>query len=110
MLGVITAWGGRLRGNAARRVVARGAGSREVGQVTDSFLPMLTPEGARHPVFANIAHFFPTQAGRRNAAAAAGRLHACGIARPGATVLAFCPMDVNKMPVLATQPVGKGCR
>lgn len=85
-------------------------GSREVGQVTDSFLPMLTPEGARHPVFANIAHFFPTQAGEAKTGGLP-LLDGCTrveSARPGATVLAFCPMDVNKMPVLAAQPVGKG--
>ena len=38
-------------------------GNREIGQITDPFLPTLTPEGARHPIFANIADFFPTEAG-----------------------------------------------
>jgi hypothetical protein len=39
-------------------------GSRDVGQNTQPFLPLLTPEGVHHPVFANIAGFFPTRAGR----------------------------------------------
>ena len=35
-------------------------GGRDIGQMTDPFLPVLSPEGARHPIFANIAGFFPT--------------------------------------------------
>ena len=30
-------------------------GGREVGQVTEPLLPTLTPDGAQHPIFANIA-------------------------------------------------------
>ena len=53
-------------------------GGRDIGQVTEPFLPVLTPEGVRHPIFANIADFFPTRARRAEdgRAAAAGRLHA----------------------------------
>ena len=53
-------------------------GGRELGQFTEPFLPVLTPDGVRHPIFANIAGFFPTrQGGGENArASAAGRLHA----------------------------------
>jgi uncharacterized membrane protein len=86
------------------------AGGREVGQVPDSFLPMLTPEGVRHPIFANIASFFPTPTGEAKIAGLPP-LDGCTRvegARPGATVLAFCPTEVNKMPVLAVQPVDKG--
>lgn len=85
-------------------------GGRDIGQVTEPFLPALTPEGARHPVFANIAGFFPTQAGPAKTAGLPA-LDGCtrvGRAKPGATVLATCPLDADKMPVIATQPVTKG--
>ena len=38
-------------------------GGKDIGQATDAFWPVLTPEGDRHPIFANIGEFFPTQAG-----------------------------------------------
>jgi len=85
-------------------------GSRDIGQITDQFLPQLTPDGAApHPIFANIADFFPT---RQRAAKVEGlpMLDGCtrvGAAKPGATVLAVCPVE-NDMPVLAIQPLGKG--
>ena len=65
-------------------------GGREIGQFTEPFLPVLTPDGVRHPIFANIAGFFPT---RQGAAENAGLppLDGCTRvegARPGATVLA----------------------
>jgi uncharacterized membrane protein len=85
-------------------------GGRQVGQITDSFLPQLTPEGARHPIFANIASFFPTQAGDAKTAGLP-MLDGCTRvegAKPSATVLATCPTDASKCPVIATQPVGKG--
>ncbi|MBN1911897.1 MAG: hypothetical protein JW818_19300, partial [Pirellulales bacterium] len=85
-------------------------GSREVGQVNEPFLPVLTPEGVRHPIFANIAEFFPTQAGP---AAVPGLppLEGCTRVegpRAGATVLAKCPLDAEQPVVLAVQPVGAG--
>jgi uncharacterized membrane protein len=85
-------------------------GGREIGQVTRPFLPQLTPEGIRHPIFANIAHFFPTAAGPPLSAGlpeldGATRV---GAARPAATVLATCPLEPDAMPVLAVQPVDKG--
>ena len=70
-------------------------GGKDIGQATDAFWPVLTPEGDRHPIFANIGGFFPTQAGRRRrpvcrrwtaARALLGR-------RPGATVLATSPAE-----------------
>lgn len=85
-------------------------GTRQVGQVTDAFLPELTPEGVRHPIFANIADFFPTKAGEAGTAGLP-LLDGCTRverARPGATVLATCPLDAQQMPMLLTQPVGKG--
>jgi len=85
-------------------------GSREVGQVTDPFLPQLTPEGARHPIFANIAGFFPTTTGEAKIDGLPA-LDGCTRVegpRPGASVLATCPLDVDNIPVLALQPFAKG--
>ena len=85
-------------------------GDREIGQVTDPFLPTLSPDGAQHPIFANIADFFPTESGEPNVAGLPP-LFGCtrvGPARPGATVLATCPLDADQPPVLAVQPVDDG--
>jgi uncharacterized membrane protein len=85
-------------------------GSRDAGQVTEAFLPTLTPEGARHPIFANIAEFFPTQQAEPKTAGlplldGCTRIEA---ARPGATVLATLTPDPESMPVLAAQPLDRG--
>ena len=85
-------------------------GSRDVGQVTDSFLPQLTPEGVRHPIFANIADFFPTTTGSAKQGGLPsldGCTRVAGV-RAGATVLATCPVDAANLPVLATQPLDAG--
>ncbi len=92
------------------RILPVTLGSREVGQVTDPFLPELTPEGVRHPIFANIAEFFPTQNGP---AKTAGLPPLDGCTRvegtlPTASVLATCPMTENQMPVLAVHSVDRG--
>ena len=84
-------------------------GARQVGQVTDTFLPTLTPTGSHHPIFANIASFFPTP---QNPAKTIGlpSLEGCTRverAKPGASVLAIYPAD-NSMPVLAVQPLDRG--
>ena len=96
-------YGGTPLGN----VLPVAVGGRDIGQMTETFLPQLTPSGVRHPIFANIASFFPTAArsGRNPRPAAAGRLHACRARWPGATVLATGPAT---MPVLAVQPVDRG--
>jgi len=85
-------------------------GDREIGQVTDPFLPKLTPDGARHPIFANIADYFPTRDAGPKTAGLPDLLGGTrvGPARPGATVLATCPVEPDDMPVLAVQPVGEG--
>jgi uncharacterized membrane protein len=95
-------------------------GRRDIGQITEPFLPMLTPEGQRHPIFANIAKFFPA---RSTPAAVAGLPPLDGCVRvagvkPGATILAIAPPALavpgretgrtQDLPVLAVQPVGKG--
>lgn len=84
-------------------------GGREIGQVNDAFLPMLTPDGAHHPIFANIAPFFPTKQGAPKVEGLPP-LEGCTRvegARPGATILATCPLE-GTMPVLAVRPLGKG--
>jgi uncharacterized membrane protein len=87
-------------------------GSREVGQVTAPFLPQLTPEGTRHPIFANIATFFPPNVNTEQTSLPP--LDGCTRVegrQPGATVLATCPLETSaegEMPVLAVQPVGEG--
>jgi uncharacterized membrane protein len=85
-------------------------GGREIGQITDPFLPLLTPAGRDHPIFANIGKFFPTP-GTPAQAAGLPPLDGCVRvqgARPGALVLAVHPGEGGKMPVLAVQPAGKG--
>lgn len=84
-------------------------GTREVGQITDPFTPKLTPDGLRHPIFANIGDFFPTTTGEAKQAGLPD-LDGCTRvvrAKPGATVLAIHAGE-GDMPVLAVQPVGNG--
>ncbi len=85
-------------------------GDRDVGQVTDPFLPTLTPDGTHHPIFANIADFFPTESGGPKEEGLPPLLGSTrvGPQRPGATVLATCPLEADEMPVLAIQPEGDG--
>jgi uncharacterized membrane protein len=84
-------------------------GGREIGQITDPFLPQLTPEGVRHPIFANVAGFFPTKASPPKEAGLP-ELDGCTRVespKPGASVLAVNPLAAE-MPVLAVQPLDKG--
>jgi uncharacterized membrane protein len=86
-------------------------GDRTIGQVTDAFVPALTPDGRHHPIFANIARFFPSPGG---APAAAGLppLDGCvkvAAAKPDATTLAvYVAEGAAPMPVLAVRNYGKG--
>jgi uncharacterized membrane protein len=89
-------------------------GSRDVGQVTEPFLPVLTADGRPHPIFANIAAFFP---GPAPVPANPGLppLQGCvkvARAKPGASTLAVCPsaagQDGKPLPVLAVHAFGKG--
>jgi len=85
-------------------------GSRQIGQIDAPFLPMLTPEGVRHPIFANIASFFATKAGPATSPGLP-ELDGCTrveAAKPGTTVLAIHPVEASQMPILAVQPVDKG--
>jgi len=85
-------------------------GPRDIGQYDEPFLPVLTPEGVRHPIFANIVDFFPDKLG---GAKQAGLPPLSGCtrvlrAKPGATVLATLSPETDAMPVLAVQPLERG--
>ncbi|HUT13231.1 MAG TPA: VWA domain-containing protein, partial [Thermoguttaceae bacterium] len=65
-------------------------GGPDIGQIDEPFLPTLTPDGTHHPIFANIAGFFPTAQGEPKLAGLpllSGCARVAG-PRPGATVLA----------------------
>ncbi len=105
---------GGYAGSALETLLPVVVGKREIGQVTDPFLPELTPEGRSHPIFTNIAHFFPV-VGNTAAPRTGGlpMLDGCTrveAAKPGASVLAVQPASGSgrPMPVLAVQPFGKG--
>jgi uncharacterized membrane protein len=111
-------------------------GNREIGQATDPLLPTLTPDGTRHPIFANIAGFFPTEQGppkmpglpmldgctkvesARPSATVLATVRSSGFSRSeekppegGATNLDRPPeggTTNGTMPVLAVQPLDKG--
>jgi uncharacterized membrane protein len=98
-------YGGTPLGNVLPVTV----GGREIGQITEPFLPVLTPDGVHHPIFANIAGFFGTA---QNPPKIAGlpQLEGCTRverAKPGASVLALCPVD-GSTPLLAVQPLDRG--
>jgi uncharacterized membrane protein len=101
---------GGYAGTPMGDVLPANLGPRDIGQVTEPFLPMLTPDGVRHPIFANIAGFFPTAQGPPKLpglSALDGCTRVAG-PRPGATVLATGPAGFENMPVLAVQPVDRG--
>ncbi|MBU4397713.1 MAG: hypothetical protein KKE86_00115, partial [Planctomycetes bacterium] len=85
-------------------------GDRRIGQFTDPFPPVLTPEGVRHPIFANIGVFFPTRSGGPQTPGLPPLVGCTRVerARAGATVLATLTADPGSMPVLAVQPLGHG--
>ena len=92
------------------RILPVELGDREIGQITDPFLPELTPDGRQHPIFANIARFFPTS-GTVAADQQLPPLDGCtrvGQARAAATVLAICPVTAERTAVLAVMPVERG--
>ncbi|NQU19851.1 MAG: VWA domain-containing protein [Candidatus Nealsonbacteria bacterium] len=85
-------------------------GDRDVGQITEPVLPVLTPEGVRHPILANINGFFPTEQAEPKIPGLPP-LDGCTRVegpRPGATVLATVTTESGPMPVLAVQPVDRG--
>ena len=51
---------GGYGGTALEGILPVLTGDRNLGQITDPFLPILTPSGCDHPIFANIGKFFPT--------------------------------------------------
>jgi len=101
---------GGYAGTPLGQVLPVRLGSREIGQMTDPFLPILTPDGTHHAIFANISEFFPTQQGDAKTSGLPV-LEGCTRvegAQPGATVLATVATEGGPMPVLAVQAVGKG--
>ena len=85
-------------------------GSRQIGQFTEPFLPVLTPDGLRHPILAGIGDFFPTRQGEAKIPGLPP-LDGCTRvegARSGATVLATLPLEAGGMPVLAVEPLDRG--
>jgi uncharacterized membrane protein len=101
---------GGYGGSAIGGILPVIAGGRDIGQLAEAFLPVLTPAGRDHPIFANIGKFFPTASAPPQAAGLPpldGCVRVAG-ARPGALVLAVHPAEGGKMPVLAVGPVGKG--
>jgi uncharacterized membrane protein len=101
---------GGYQGTPLGEILPVRLGGRDVGQITEAFLPRLTPEGVRHPIFANIGGFFPTGEGPAKIAGLP-LLDGCTrvqAARPGTTVLATFPGDPQLMPLLAVQPVDRG--
>ncbi len=100
---------GGYEGTPLGSVLPVALGKRDVGQLNDPFLPLLTPDGIHHPIFANIDGFFPTPQGPPKTGGLPP-LDGCtrvGPARPGATVLALGPAD-TKMPVFVVQPLDHG--
>jgi len=102
---------GGYAGTPLGEILPVGLGPRDVGQITEPFLPRLTPEGARHPIFSGIAGFFPTVARDEPAEPGLPPLEGCTrieAARADATVLAVCPGQTPTMPVLVVGPAGEG--
>jgi uncharacterized membrane protein len=100
---------GGYGGSMLETILPARLGPRTIGQITEPFVPVLTPAGRAHPILANIARFFPTEVGGVAAAPGLPPLEGCTKVEgpsPGAEVLAVHPGPV--MPVLAVMPVGKG--
>jgi len=125
MLGGYNSLGpGGYGGTLLEEILPVAVGGRNIGQITEPFLPVLTPEGRGHPIFANITPFFPTQdaapsadppgKGTRNVnegpkVTGLPPLEGCvrvGRAKAGASVLAVHP--TSQMAVLAVHRIGKG--
>ncbi|HEX8199327.1 MAG TPA: hypothetical protein VF590_02490, partial [Isosphaeraceae bacterium] len=51
---------GGYGGTALEEILPTFVGARVIGQMTEPFLPVLTPEGRAHPIFASIDGFFPS--------------------------------------------------
>jgi len=101
---------GGYAGTPLGEILPVALGNRQIGQINNTFLPVLTPEGVRHPIFANISDYFPTERGVPKIAGLP-ELSGCTRvegARPAATVLATFPEQPQPVPVLAVTPVDRG--
>lgn len=78
-----------------------------VGQITEPFEMIVTPVGARHPIFSGLSHYFMPP----SPLSALTGCVATGAPKPGAEVLSVHPsVELPHGPaiVLATQPYGQG--
>lgn len=105
---------GSYQGTPLDGVLPLVLGDKDIGQVNDAFLPCLTPEGRKHPIFANIEKFFPSLTGEAQDSGLPP-LDGCTKvlrAKAGASVLAVFKGEAGSaadaMPVMAVQPAGKG--
>lgn len=102
---------GGYEGTAIGEVLPVRLGARDIGQITEPFLPVLTPDGIRHPIFANIADFFPSRQSPEPKTAGLPTLNGCtrvvGL-KPNAIALATFGAEETAMPVLAVAPLDKG--
>lgn len=104
---------GGYRDTALAELLPVQLGDRNVGQASDPFHLQLTAEGRQHPIFANIAQFFP---GGEKSKEVSGLPQLEGCVRvlgasPAATILATHPKEKaggSPMPVMAVQPFGEG--
>jgi hypothetical protein len=82
-------------------------GGERDGHLEEAFVPLLTPEGRTHPVFAGCEGLFE----RLQAPPALDGANRVAGAKPGADVLAVHPKETagdRPMPVVAVQPYGAG--
>ncbi len=88
-------------------------GTRDVGQALDPFAPVLTADGRRHPIFANIEQFFPSSSGLAEETPLPDLSGCVKVLAPrsSATILLTHPTETvatGPMPVMAIHPIGKG--
>ncbi|MBM4089152.1 MAG: VWA domain-containing protein [Planctomycetes bacterium] len=104
---------GGYTGSAIEQLLPVELGGPEVGQVTELFQPRMTPQGRRHPIFANISDFFAAE-GDNSLAQTLPPLGGCvkvAGAKPSAELLLVHP-DVtaagSPMAVMAVHRFGEG--
>jgi uncharacterized membrane protein len=112
MLGGHNSFGpGGYGGTDVEAVLPVLTGGRNQGQETAPMLPLVTAEGAAHPILDGIADYFPTPRGapqrtEPNLPPLLGCVKVAA-AKPGASILAVHPAHTDEI-VLAAQPFGAG--
>ncbi|MFO7897919.1 MAG: glutamine amidotransferase [Planctomycetota bacterium] len=115
MMGGYSALGpGGYTGTPLEETLPVALGGRDVGQIKDPFSPLLTPDGANHPIFSGVTEFFGTTVDAKPAKHLPP-LQGCtrvGRARPGTTVLMVHPKkrgpDGARLIVAAVRLYGRG--